>query len=68
MKVLLEEMIDVRFRLLLPGHDVFSVDYMKWKGVKNGALIAVAAAALVDRRVAVAADCWFLRLAFLAEE
>jgi hypothetical protein len=44
MKVLLDEMVDVRFRRCLPGHDVFSVDYLKWKGLKNGAIIARAAA------------------------
>lgn len=53
MKVLLDEMIDVRFRHLLPGHDVFTVDYMRWKSVKNGALVAIAAANRFEAMVTV---------------
>jgi hypothetical protein len=53
MKVLLDEMVDVRFRHLLPGHDVFSVEYMQWKGLKNGALIARAADEKFDAIVTV---------------
>jgi predicted nuclease of predicted toxin-antitoxin system len=44
MKLLLDESIDVRFRDRIVGHDVFTVAYMGWKGTKNGALIAKAAA------------------------
>src|SRR4051794_25336072 len=44
MKLLLDESLDVRFRHELPGHDVFTVDYLGWKGTKNGELIARAAA------------------------
>lgn len=43
MKVLLDESVDVEFRHYLPGHDVYTVTYMRWKGLKNGALIARAA-------------------------
>jgi len=43
MKLLLDESIDVRFRHQVVGHDVFTVDYMGWKGKKNGDLIALAA-------------------------
>jgi hypothetical protein len=40
MKVLLDECVDVDFRKQLTGHDVFTVAYMKWKGLKNGDLLA----------------------------
>lgn len=53
MKVLLDEMIDTRFRHLLVGHEVFSVEYMSWKGVKNGALISQAAASGFEALVTV---------------
>jgi hypothetical protein len=43
MKLLIDESIDVRFRLRLTGHDVFTVAYLKWKGIKNGALLGQAA-------------------------
>ena len=43
MKVLLDENLPHRLRLFLPGHDVFTIDYMKWKGVQNGRLLALAA-------------------------
>src|SRR3954469_14150086 len=43
MKVLLDEKINVRFRHHLPGHDVFTVQFMGWKALSNGALIARAA-------------------------
>ena len=44
MKVLLDENLSHRLRLFIAGHDVFTVDFMKWKGVKNGRLLALAAA------------------------
>jgi len=44
MKILLDERVDVRFRDRLAGHQAFSVACMGWKGTKNGALIARAAA------------------------
>ena len=48
MKLLLDESIDVRFRLRVVGHDVFTVAYMGWKGLANGVLLAQAAAAGFD--------------------
>ena len=44
MKVLLDENLDHRLRNLLGEHDVFTVGYMGWAGLKNGELIAVAEA------------------------
>src|SRR4051794_27837746 len=44
MKILLDESVDVNFRHRLMGHDVFTVAYMGWKGLSNGALITRAAA------------------------
>ena len=43
MKVLLDESIDVEFRHEVVGHDVYTVTYMRWNGLKNGALLAQAA-------------------------
>jgi hypothetical protein len=43
MKLLLDESIDVRLRHDLIGHDVFTVDYLGWKGTKNGHLLSRAA-------------------------
>jgi len=41
MKILLDENIDVRFKLSFEGggHDVFTVRDMGWSGVKNGELL-----------------------------
>ena len=44
MKVLLDEHLPPALRAELPGHDVFTVRYMRWDGLKNGELIAEAAA------------------------
>jgi hypothetical protein len=44
MKVLLDECVHVAFRHRITGHDVFTVKYMGWTGVKNGALLARAVA------------------------
>src|ERR1035437_4553073 len=44
MKLLLDENLPHRLRFLLPGHEVFTVAYMKWKGVQNGELLSLAAA------------------------
>jgi hypothetical protein len=43
MKVLLDENVDVEFRHHLPGHDVYTVTFLGWRGTRNGALIARAA-------------------------
>ena len=42
MNVLLDEDMPHPFRHHLPGHDVWTVDYMGWKGTVNGALFALA--------------------------
>lgn len=41
-KVLLDESLPVSLRLLLGGHDIRTVEYMGWKGLKNGKLLAAA--------------------------
>jgi hypothetical protein len=38
-KLLLDECIDQRLRTRIPGHDVFTVGYMGWSGIKNGELL-----------------------------
>jgi transposase len=43
-KVLLDESVDVEFHHEVVGHDVYTVTYMRWNGLKNGALLAEAAA------------------------
>ena len=43
MKLLLDENLPHRLRPLLVGHDVFTVAYMKWKGIENGELLELAA-------------------------
>ena len=43
MKLLLDESIDVRFRTRIIGHDVFTVAFMRCKGLSNVALLARAA-------------------------
>ncbi len=42
MKLLLDENLpnDLRFDFGV-GHEVFTVDYLNWKGIKNGALLAL---------------------------
>jgi hypothetical protein len=42
MKLLLDECLPVDLRLLIQGHDVFTVAFMGWKGIKNGQLLALA--------------------------
>jgi hypothetical protein len=42
MKILLDENLPHELRRHLSGHDVFTVQYMNWKGIKNGQLIALA--------------------------
>ncbi len=43
MRLLLDESVPRRLRQHLPGHDVQTVVDMGWGGVKNGALLALAA-------------------------
>ena len=42
MKVLLDENIDYGLRKLLGQHDVVTVTYMRWTGLKNGELLRIA--------------------------
>lgn len=44
MKVLLDENLPHALRRRLTGHDVFTVQYMGWRGLKNGRLLSRAAA------------------------
>ena len=44
MRLLLDESMPRRFRLSLPKHAVRTVVEMGWSGVKNGKLLALAAA------------------------
>jgi predicted nuclease of predicted toxin-antitoxin system len=43
MKLLLDENLPHRLRPLLIGHDVYTVAYMRWKGIENGELLDLAA-------------------------
>jgi hypothetical protein len=53
MKILLDENIDIRFKLLFPNiHEVFTVRDMAWTGIKNGALLKL----LGDHKF----DCWIV--------
>lgn len=45
MRILIDECIDQRLRLLFPGHDCETAAYAKLAGLKNGALLAAAEAA-----------------------
>ena len=42
MRILLDENLPQQLRLHLPGHNVFTVGYMGWKGVVNGRLLDLA--------------------------
>jgi predicted nuclease of predicted toxin-antitoxin system len=44
MKLLLDENMPQKLRQHLPGHHVFSTACMKWAGIRNGELLALAAA------------------------
>lgn len=48
MKILLDENLDHRLRTQLPGHDVFTVLFMGWDGLKNGTLLRAAEQASFD--------------------
>jgi len=50
-RLLLDENLPHQMRLELPGHDVFTVAYMKWSGVENGELLQRAADAGFDALV-----------------
>jgi predicted nuclease of predicted toxin-antitoxin system len=53
MKVLLDENLPHQLRAELPGHEVFTVQFMGWRGIKNGELLAQAAAAEFDAFVTI---------------
>ena len=48
MKLLLDENLPHQLRHELPGHDCFTVAYLKWGGIENGELLALAASAGFD--------------------
>jgi hypothetical protein len=48
MKVLLDENLPHALRAQLPGHDVFTVQYLGWSGTKNGRLLTRAVNAGFD--------------------
>jgi hypothetical protein len=43
MKLMLDENLPHQLRHELPGHECFTVAYMGWGGLENGALLALAA-------------------------
>jgi predicted nuclease of predicted toxin-antitoxin system len=43
MKLLLDKNLPHRLRPLLVGHEAFTIAYMKWNGIENGSLLALAA-------------------------
>ena len=48
MKVLLDENMPQRMRLMIPDHEVYTVGYLGWKSTQNGALLRRAADAGFD--------------------
>lgn len=58
MKLLLDECLPVGLRRLLTGHDVFTVAFMGWKGIKNGVLLACAATDSFDALITTDAGIW----------
>lgn len=48
MKLLLDEILPHDLRRELAGHEAHSVQYLGWSGIKNGALLARAAASRFD--------------------
>jgi len=48
LNILLDENMPIKLRAMLPGHDVSTVQYMGWKGTKNGDLLLKAQAAGFD--------------------
>ena len=48
MRILLDENLPHGLRTLLPDHEVWTVDYAGWKGLRNGELLSTAAAAGVE--------------------
>ena len=48
MRILIDECVDQRLRLMFSGHDCETAAYAKLSGLKNGALLAAAEAAGFD--------------------
>lgn len=48
MKILLDENLPHQLRHEITGHDVFTVTFMKWNGISNGRLLALAASEKFD--------------------
>ncbi len=48
MKILLDECVTHAFRSKLSGHDVYTVAYMNWSGIRNGELLRRAASEEFD--------------------
>ena len=48
MKLLLDENLPHQMRQEIPGHDCYTVAFMGWAGIQNGALLAKAAASQFD--------------------
>lgn len=48
MKILLDENLPHELRRLIVGHDVYTVPFQGWRGVKNGLLLTLAGAAGFD--------------------
>lgn len=61
MKILLDENLPHKLRHELLGHDVFTVQYQGWSGLKNGALLAQAAASGFEAMVTMTCIPWFRR-------
>jgi hypothetical protein len=45
MKILLDECVNGRLARDLPGHDVWTIGRMRWKGLSNGTLLQSAVGA-----------------------
>src|ERR1051326_9449263 len=48
MKLLLDENLPHKLRTEIVGHEVFTVAFMGWSGIENGALLTKASAARFD--------------------
>lgn len=48
MKLLLDENLPHQIRREIADHEIFTVEYMGWKGIENGELLARAAASGFD--------------------
>ena len=48
MKIILDESVPQKLRLLIEGHTVVTVAFQRWSGLKNGALLTAAEEAGYD--------------------